>query len=158
MLSVSASLICLCALGALALAWRCARRTIHLVQQSSEALDRKMSELEVILQQARQESARLASLLSRARQLQQPRAAASALAEIEALADPAALEDSQSLASVAAQLPPSRTGMASNVFEDNRQSLAIARLADQGLPAAEISRRLGVPVGEVELRLSLRAA
>ena len=157
MLSVPASLICLGAIVAIALIWRCAHLLATLSGLRRSELDRKIAELHEVVAQARHESAHLTSLLDQAQQIK-PRSAASALADIEALADPAALEDAGSIGRLVAQLPSPRTGLPANLFDDNRQSLAIARLADQGLPAAEISRRLSVPIGEVELRLSMRAA
>jgi DNA-binding NarL/FixJ family response regulator len=78
------------------------------------------------------------------------------LAAIESLGEPAALDDPQSLARVAAQV--TTTGAGGDLFADNDRQVAIARLADQGLTPAEIARRLSLPIGEVELLLNLRSA
>lgn len=157
MLSVTASLSCLCAIVTIALGWCCARSILNRARRINAELDEKLAELHDVVEQARQQSAQLAALLAQA-QHRKPHRPSNALTKIEALADPAALEDAASMSHLIAELPPPRTGLPVGLFADNRQSLAIAHLADQGLSAAEIARRLGVPIGEIELRLSLRAA
>ena len=105
---------------------------------------------------ARQESQRLEAAIRRAEALalNAPR---DTLAAMEALADPAALADPQPLAQLAAgmPLPP---GVRGELFEDNDRRVAIANLATAGLSPAEIARRLSLPIGDVELLLSLRSA
>jgi hypothetical protein len=75
------------------------------------------------------------------------------LARLADLADPAAMADPAALANAARTLPPPS---AADPLADNAIDLAIARLTDQGHPAEEIARQLGLPLGEVELRQSLR--
>lgn len=157
MLSLTASLSCLCAIVTIAAGWCCARSILNRARRIHEELDEKLVELHALVEQARQQSAQLAALLAQAQHLK-PHRPSSALTKIEALADPAAFEDASSMSHLVAELPLPRTGVPAGLFADNRQSVAIARLADQGLSAAEIARRLGVPIGEIELRLSLRAA
>lgn len=118
------------------------------------AREAEMARLATLLQQAQEESRRLKSLLSKTQSMVR-RGAAGSLARIESLAEPAALDDSQSLARAAAELPSPHFAGAGGPFAENRQSVAIARLADEGLTAAQIAECLGVSVGEVELRLSL---
>jgi hypothetical protein len=157
MLSVTASLSCLCAIITIAIGWCCARSILNRARRIHVELDEKIADLHALVEQSREQSTQLAALLAQAQHLK-PHRPSSALTKIEALADPAALENAASMAHLVAELPSPRTGLPAGLFADNRQSLAIARLADQGLSAAEIARRLGVPIGEIELRLSLRAA
>jgi hypothetical protein len=44
-----------------------------------------------------------------------------------------------------------------DLFTRDHASLAIARLADRGLAPNSIAQQLGLPIGEVELLISLRA-
>ena len=78
------------------------------------------------------------------------------LAAMEGLADPVALASDAPLANLAARFPPSDFDSAGNIFQNEKQSLAVARLHHQGHSAAEIARRMHLPIGEVELVLSLR--
>jgi hypothetical protein len=61
------------------------------------------------------------------------------------------------LAQVASRLPALSGDIAADLFDRDRDSLAVGRLADQGLSPASIAEHLCLPLGEVELLLSLRA-
>lgn len=129
----------------------------------------QLAVLQNLIAVARRESERLEAALRRAEQLNlSPAAAAGApnpphsLARIESLADPAALADPNSLALAASSLASpageSLPPIDPDLFDSNRRTLELARLADQGLSPTDIARRLGLPLGEVELLLSLRPA
>ena len=119
-------------------------------------LDTKLAALQALIALARQERALLEATIQRLQQddFDQPRGALSAM---ESLGDPAALDDPGRLAEVVARMPALPGDMAADLFDHDRQSLAVGRLADQGLSPACIAEHLRLPVGEVELLLSLRA-
>jgi hypothetical protein len=118
-------------------------------------LDSKLSGLQALVIMARQEAERLENAIERAEVacIEAPR---DTLARLEGLANPAALADSERLSAAATQLPPLPGGAAAHLFDDNEQSVAVARLADQGHAPSEIARRLGMAVGDVEICLSIR--
>ncbi len=150
MLPEIASLLTMVACAGLLAAWRLgaayrAAREVH------AKIDAKLAALEALVTRAMQESQRLEAALALARAAQQP----DLLAQIESLADEPALAEPHFLARVAAQMP---AVVADDPFAGNERQLAIARLADQGLAASDIARRLSLPIGEVELLLSLRSA
>ncbi|HZN32507.1 MAG TPA: hypothetical protein VFB80_01765, partial [Pirellulaceae bacterium] len=105
---------------------------------------------------ARQESQRLESALARAGSVEAP-APRYTLAAIESLGDAARLDDEERLPQLAAQISLA-PGIRGELFDDNRDLVAVANLADQGLSAPEIARRLSLPIGDVELLLNLRSA
>jgi hypothetical protein len=107
-----------------------------LARELSGRLDSKLALLEGLLREAREESARLERLLDEAR-----RAGVTEGRPFEALESHA--EDAGE-----APLVPSST--------KPRRQEEIYTLADTGHAPAEIARRLGTLVGEVELILSLR--
>lgn len=118
-------------------------------------LDSKLSAMQTLVAMARQERALLTTSIEQARAAGiEP--TGGTLAAIEGLGDPAALEDPGRLALVAAQMPPLPGGVPGDLFEGDRTSLAISRLADQGLAPNSIAEQLNLPLGEVELKLSLR--
>jgi hypothetical protein len=119
-------------------------------------LDSKLAALQTLVALARQERALLERTIASARE-RDIEAAGGTLAAIESLGDPAALEDSQRLAEVASQIPLLPGEVSADLFERDRTSLAIGRLADRGLAPQVIAEELGLPIGEVELMLSLRA-
>jgi hypothetical protein len=120
-------------------------------------IDAKLAALQSLADRARQESERLEAAIRRAEELALiPRA--DSLAVIEDLADPAALADPERLPQAAAGLPRLPHGFGGELFDENRQAVAIANLSSQGLSPAEIARRLGLPIGDVELLLNLRSA
>lgn len=157
----------------------------ELARDLKAEIDTKLVALQTLIAMARQEAARLESLLAKA--VPPPSSAdasevslaqaptpgnvvatpqgvegaeatdlgpTDALTRLTELADPAALADPSSLARAAASLKrESGTGPSAH----DALQLKIARLADQGCPAEEIAGRLGLPLGEVELRLSLRS-
>ena len=133
------------------------RRYETLLAECRAANDRvaqRLAELEVHIQSA---STRLHRLEVAAKNgVCAPTPIEDRLARLEALGDESQLHDAHALANAAHSMcsPDERTW--SDPFENEDQLLSIARLADQGHSAAEIARRLGKPVGEVELRLSLR--
>jgi hypothetical protein len=120
-------------------------------------LDDRLAALQEATLLARRETERLEAAIKNAQalELKSPR---DTLDAIESLADPLSLADPDALRHAAAQLPPLPSDVAGDVFESDQKTLAIARLSDQGNSPGEIAHRLGLPLGEVELRLSMRAA
>jgi DNA-binding NarL/FixJ family response regulator len=154
MLSLIASSILMLATIALAIgAWR--HRQID--DKAKRELDGKRAELEALIASARQESQRLEAAIAKAQSLGLA-AGRDTLAAIEDLADPVALDDPRALSQVAARIPQLPTGVAEDLFAADEKNLTIVRLLHQGHSAAEIARRLRMPIGEVELLLSLRSA
>lgn len=157
MLSAFASSILLLAGISAALAWmgrsRATERRSHSYAAGDE-LDRKVANLQALVAVARRESRRLEAAIAKA-QSPQGTALKHPLAAIEALGDAAALEDPQALQRAAAELPRIAP-VADATIKDDEKTLRIVRLLDQGHSPAEIARRVGLPIGEVELRLSLR--
>ncbi len=118
-------------------------------------LESTLGELKILVDAAHDTTARLEAAILRAESLQE-RPRADMLASIESLADPTALADANSLAKLAAHLPSRTNDLATDIFERDEKALSVARLQGQGLKPAEISRRLRLPIGEVEFLLSLR--
>jgi hypothetical protein len=119
-------------------------------------LDSKLAALQALVALAREERALLEATILQLRhdEADQPRGT---LAAIESLGDPAALDDPERLSQVAARMPALPGDVAADLFERDRQSLAVSRLSDQGLSPVSIAEHLHLPLGEVELLLSLRA-
>lgn len=116
-------------------------------------LDAKLAALRAQVETAREERERLEAAIAQARQLGIT-VTTDTLAALEALAEPEALADPRRLAELAAQLPPPDS-IPADLFERDRQLLAISTLAAEGLSPAEIGARLSLPLGEVELLMSL---
>jgi DNA-directed RNA polymerase specialized sigma24 family protein len=125
-------------------------------------LDSKLAALQALVIMARQESERLEAALALRPSAQahppiEPLPSSDSLFCLARLAEPDQLADRAALAAAAKALP---TAPEADPFGDDadqdRQTSEIHRLADHGLPASEIAMRLGLPLGEVELRLSLR--
>jgi len=119
-------------------------------------IDTKFAALQALALLARQESQRLETALARVAEVTTPHARHS-LAAIESLGDSAQLDNRERLPAVAAQMP-THNDLRGALFDDNRDLVAVANLADQGLSAPEIARRLSLPIGDVELLLNLRSA
>ena len=122
----------------------------------NESLEENLFDLQLLLDRAQVERERLEAAVEEARRLRiavQPQT----LELIESLANAEALADAARLAAVAAQMP-ANAGLPDDLFTGDERVLAINTLAAQGHSAAEISRRLGLPLGEVELLLSARPA
>jgi hypothetical protein len=111
----------------------------------SAELSRTLAALKTTISAAEQARERLEAAVAEARRLRIA-VPPDTLALLESLAD------GERLAAVAAQLSaaPDRQS------PGDKHALEIATLAEQGCSPPEISRRLGLPLGEVELRLSLR--
>jgi len=153
MLSLIASSILVLAAAALVVgAWR----QRQAAAQAQHELMGQRAELERLITAARQESARLEAAIA-CTTTPRKTIPGDSLAAIEALGDPAALDNPRALAEAAAQASTLPGGVADDLFDANKHSLAITRLIDQGHSTAEIARRVGLPIGEVELRLSLRS-
>lgn len=120
-------------------------------------LDSKLSALQTLVAMARQERALLEATLSRLQEADRERPR-STLTVIEELGDPAALDDPERLAEVAARVSTLADEVPRDLFDRDRQSLAVSRLADQGVPPTSIAEHLHLPLGDVELLLSLRAS
>jgi DNA-binding NarL/FixJ family response regulator len=142
--------------------------TVYLLQRRAAAiraetleirrqLDERLAALHQLILVARSETERLESAIKNAQalELESPR---DTLDSLESLADATSLANPEALGSAVAQLPQLPSDVAGDVFDSDQKTLAIARLKDQGNSAGEIARRLGLPLGEVELRLSMRAA
>jgi hypothetical protein len=114
-------------------------------------IDTKLSALRALTLMAREESARLEALLAQAQQLDpaafQSLTANATLAAIEQLADDPS----------AVTLPSRSPAQRGEWIDRPQQKAQIARLAEQGHSAASIAAQLGLPVGEVELTMSLGA-
>ena len=80
------------------------------------------------------------------------------LAKLEALSDAEVLADEQALQRIAGNLGSISAGDFESLFDNEKRSLAIARLHDAGHSPSEIASQLRIPQGEVELLLSLRSA
>lgn len=127
----------------------------------SAQLDSKMSALRALLAEADRAAARLEAAQAAARQTARPsgtqaeslRASTRATAEAESAAHPRAAEDEGSGGRVQDSALAGDTASASR---RTRRSEEIYTLADYGFDAAEIARRVGSPIGEVELILGLR--
>jgi hypothetical protein len=131
-------------------------RQLHAAFALKRELETALEQLQAALPAAHEATARLEAAIRRAESLRTapPR---DTLASIEQLAEPRALADRSALDKLAANLS-SRTSDTENFFEQDEKALSVARLCDQGLKPADISRRLSLPVGEVEFLLSLRPA
>ncbi|HZN32597.1 MAG TPA: hypothetical protein VFB80_02220, partial [Pirellulaceae bacterium] len=103
-------------------------------------IDTKFAALQALALLARQESQRLETALARVAEVTTPHARHS-LAAIESLGDSAQLDNRERLPAVAAQMP-THNDLRGALFDDNRDLVAVANLADQGLSAPEIARRL----------------
>jgi hypothetical protein len=122
-------------------------------RQLSAQLDAKLGLLQSLIAEADRAAARLEDALDRAYPNLPPGSQAESLRPAAGLArdvrhDPE-MAAAESRGSVADGDPPPATDRA-------RRRAEIYRLADYGFAAAEIARRVGSPVGEVELILSLR--
>ena len=118
-------------------------------------LDSKLSALSALVLMAQREAERLEAAIVKAESLE-PAVPRDTLARIERLAEPAALENENSLAQVATSLPRWGSGGDADPFAGDEKTLAIAGLADQGNSPPQIASRLGLPLGEVEFLLNLR--
>jgi DNA-binding NarL/FixJ family response regulator len=159
MLWVNASLVVLLAgmlLAALILLRR-AQFANDMARQLHDAIRREQTDLRELIVAARRESERLEAAIARSAEVA-PRAPGNKLALLEALAEASSLADPDAMAHAAEQILPLPGGAANDLFESNETDLALARLLNQGHSPNEIARRLGLPLGEVELRLSLRPA
>lgn len=118
---------------------------------ASQANEQQLAELNRLILEARQQADRLEALLARSSNQQ-----AHSLDQLDALGQADRLDDPRALADLAEQLGTHRPAAWEDPFRGEDQVLALARLADQGLSAEKIARRLNKPLGEVELMLSLR--
>lgn len=115
---------------------------------------RKAERWEVEMQEtARELSARLDSKMSALQHL--IRDADRAAARLERAFNPAALPNAAPLAEQGS-LPPSPDGNAAGIAGYQQRYEEIYMLADYGYPPEEIAQRIGSPIGEVQLILSLR--
>jgi DNA-binding NarL/FixJ family response regulator len=126
-------------------------------REMKSEIDNKLAALHELTRMARREAERLEAAIRNAQalELESPR---DSLDSLESLADPSSLANPDALRHATAHLPHLPSNVAGDVFDSDQKTLAIARLKDQGNSAGEIAHRLGLPLGEVELRLSMRAA
>lgn len=142
--------------AAIATFWLLTRRLNDLLARQCAALT-QLAGLQTDLAALKDDLQQLRSALDQANSPLPPMAR-DTLASIESLADPATLANGRSLSDLAAQLPQIAPPHFADIFDRDKKSLTVARLQDQGLSPAEISRRLSLPIGEVEFILSLRPA
>jgi hypothetical protein len=119
-------------------------------------LDSKLSAWQTLVALARQERVLLERAIARAQgeEIEPP---TSTLAAIESLGDAAAIDNPGRLAEVVAQIAPPPCDLPADLFTRDRASIQVGRLADQGLSPASIAEHLHLPIGDVELLLSLRS-
>jgi hypothetical protein len=120
-------------------------------RQLSAQLDAKLSLLQALIADAERVAARLENALERAHRALPPGSQAEALRSVA--------EHGRDLSELdAAVIEPelSAPGEEPPAYDRARRHAEVYRLADYGLAASEIARRVGSPVGEVELILSLR--
>ncbi len=135
-------------------------------RQLSARLDSKMGALEQLIHEADRAAARLEAALAAARPERSsaktmtidPEAAGQA-AEERSLGPPPSQADALRSAGAVPAKPlvgdPTETTVPTRLADDRRYE-EIYTLADYGLDTGEIAQRVGTPVGEVELILSLR--
>jgi len=145
---------CVLVLLVAALAVYFVSRRVYAALALQRRLESTLGELKILVDVAHDTTARLEAAIRRAEALQSPRR--DSLATIASLADPSALADANALATIAADLQPQTSDSAADIFEQDEKALSVARLQGQGLKPAEISRRLSLPIGDVEFLLSLR--
>src|SRR5262245_14080259 len=137
-----------------ALAVHFVSRRLYAALALQRKLESTLGELKILVDVAHDTTARLEAAIRRAEALQS--SGRDTLSSIESLGDPSALADANALAAIGANLRPRISDPAANIFEQDEKALSVARLQGQGLKPAEISRRLSLPIGEVEFLLSLR--
>jgi hypothetical protein len=122
-------------------------------RQLSAQLDAKLSLLQALIAEAERAAERLEDALDRAHPTLPPGSQAESLRpaaeQARNLPQGGAAAATESHLSASDDEPPQAT-------ERARRREEIYRLADYGFDTAEIARRVGSPVGEVELILSLR--
>jgi len=153
MLSLIASLIILLGAIVLAIGMRMSRQA-RAANSDIAKIENKVAGLESLVDTARHESQRLEAAIAKAEALRTRNG--DSLAMLEALADPAALDDPQAMERAAADVMRLPADVASDIFTADEKTLKIARLIHQGHSLAEIARRLHLPLGEVELLMSMR--
>jgi hypothetical protein len=118
-------------------------------------LDSKLAALQALVIMARQESERLEAALAKLQDVDMsPRH--DFLSRMAGLADPAELANPDALSAVAEALPAAPPCIPGDLFDRDRLAGEAYRLADRGLSASDIAMHLRLPVGDVELLLSLR--
>jgi hypothetical protein len=119
-------------------------------------LDGKFAALQALVATAQREALRLETAIGRIEAMRHADLRDS-LATIEELAEADTLNNPAALSQAVAQVVPLPATFDRHVFAADCKSLQVARLCDQGQSAAEIAHRLQLPLGEVELLLSLRS-
>jgi hypothetical protein len=122
-------------------------------RQLSAQLDSKLSLLQSLIVEADRAAARLEGMLERAYPTLPPGNQAESLCPGTAQAHDD-LQDLEPIAEESKSLAADR--MPSQAADRARRRGEVYRLADYGFGPSEIARRVGSPVGEVELILSLR--
>jgi len=152
---------CVLVLLVAALAVYFVSRRLYAAFALQRQLESTLGDLKILVDVAHDTTARLEAAIRRAESLQtrslQTLPRRDTLASIESLADPSSLADPNALATIAADLRPHISDPAADIFEQDEKALSVARLQGQGLKPAEISRRLSLPIGEVELLLALHS-
>jgi DNA-binding NarL/FixJ family response regulator len=130
------------------------QRSLEIQQRE---LSRRLSQLHDLICVTRQELQRLENTLATATIDVKHKSSVDPLEQIEQLADAVSLADSTALRAAAEQIATLPTGIAANLFTADHQNLAISRLLEKGHSLHEISRRLNIPIGEIELLTSMRS-
>jgi hypothetical protein len=130
-------------------------------RQLSAQLDAKLSLLQSLIAEADRAAARLEDALDRAYPTLPPGSQAESLRPAAGLSHDVRHDPETVVAGSSASTNGSTSGITGDgdpppVTDRARRRGEIYRLADYGFAAAEIARRVGSPVGEVELILSLR--
>lgn len=154
MLPITASLICVAA-ALLAAAYSMLRwRGVELLQRQFLL---RLTTLQNQLNATRDELERLEAAIA----IKRPSATRSSpldlLDQIEQLGESVSPDNRTALKETADQVAKIPNGVAADLFAADRKLLAIVRLIEKGHSLPDISRRLNLPLGEVELLVSLRA-
>ncbi len=119
-------------------------------------LDSKMGVLQQLVRMAADHEQRLEQLIARAEQLGLHRTV-DVLSEIQQATSPSnRLSTDGATGPAASRFPPPSARAQGLLSEPTDQQRAVYQLADQGRSAASIAEQVGLPLGEVEMLLSIR--
>ena len=150
-----ASLVCV--IAALSVGVHLLLRRLQNVELRYHDLSSRLDELQSLVTATRQAIEQLRTATQATEHVGNRRSVVDPLARIEQLADPVILADHNALDETANQIGGLPAGVPANLFDTNETSVAITRLIQHGHSLPEISRRLHIPLGEVELLASFRS-
>jgi hypothetical protein len=151
-----ASLVCV--IAALSVGVHLLLRRLQNLELRYHDLSSRLDELQSLVMATRQAIEQPPTATQATEHVGNRRSAADPLARIEQLADPVMLADHNALDETANQIGGLPAGVATHLFDANEKSVAITRLIQHGHSLREISHRLHIPLGEVELLVSLRSS